>query len=136
MVKLLVYLRRVTMPIVRTADAVIHRLHGSTFTSYVSPAAGSTQLCGWRLDVAPGIAGVAHRVSSEEILVLLAGDLTVTLDGESAPLAVGDAVLVPAGSQLRIDNPADAAATAWVTAGVGLTAELPDGSWISPPWVN
>jgi quercetin dioxygenase-like cupin family protein len=124
------------MPIVRTADAVTHRLHGSTFTSYVSPAAGSTQLCGWRLDVAPGTAGVAHRVSREEILVLLAGNLTITLDGEAGALAAGDALLVPAGARLRVDNPADVPATAWVTTSVGLTAELPDGSWISPPWVN
>jgi quercetin dioxygenase-like cupin family protein len=124
------------MPIVRSRDAVVHHLHGATFTSYVAPATGSTELCAWRLEVAAGTAGVAHRVSREEVFLLLAGDLTVTLDGESAPLAAGDAVLVPAGARLRIDNDAQAAATAWVTTSVGLEAELPDGSRISPPWVR
>ena len=124
------------MPIVPTRDAVIHRLHGATFTSYVAPSAGSRELCGWRLDVPPGTEGVTHRVSREEILLLLSGDLAVTLDGVPGALAAGDAALVPAGARLRVDNPGDAPAAVWVTTSVGLQAELADGSVISPPWVR
>ena len=124
------------MPIVREPDAVPHRLHGATFHSFAAPATGSSELCAWRLEVAPGTEGAAHRVSREEVLLLLSGVLTVTLDGVPARVAPGEAVLVPAGSCLRVDNTSAEPATAWVTTSVGLEATMADGSTISPPWVR
>ena len=124
------------MPIVREHDAVQHRLHGSTFHSFAAPASGSSELCAWRLEVAGGTEGVAHRVGREEILLLLTGELVVTLDGVTATAAPGETVLVPAGAELKVDNVGPATATAWVTTSVGFEATLPDGSLISPPWVR
>ena len=124
------------MPIIRTADATVHRLHGSVFHSFAAPASGSKELCAWRLEVAGGTAGLPHRVSREEVLMLLSGRLTVTLDGHPAELAPGEAVLVPAGSEFRVDNETPEPATAWVTTTVGLQATMPDGSTITPPWVR
>jgi mannose-6-phosphate isomerase-like protein (cupin superfamily) len=124
------------MPIVREADAVPHRLHGSTFHSFAAPATGATELCAWRLEVAPGTEGVAHRVSHEEVLLLLSGVLTVTLDDVAARVTPGEAVVVPAGSRFRVDNTSAEPATAWVTTSVGLRATMADGSTISPPWVR
>jgi mannose-6-phosphate isomerase-like protein (cupin superfamily) len=124
------------MPVVRAADAVAHHLHGSTFTSYAAPATGSTELCAWRLDVAAGTAGVAHRVTREEVFLLLDGAITATLNGTSALMTAGDVLVVPAGAELRVDNDSAVPASAWVTTSVGLQAELPDGSRISPPWVR
>lgn len=123
------------MPVIHAPDAVVHRLHGSTFTSYVAPATGSQELCAWRVEVPAGTTGVAHRVTREEVILLLDGALTVTLDGQPSTPAVGDVVLVPAGAQVRVDNPATVPATAWVTTSVGLRAELPDGTLVSPAWV-
>lgn len=125
------------MPIIREADAVPHRLHGATFHSFAAPASGSKELCAWRLEIAAGTAGQPHRVSQEEVLVLLSGRLSVTL-GDAAPatLTAGEAVLVPAGSLFRVDNDSAEPASAWVTTRVGLRATLPDGSTISPPWVR
>ena len=109
---------------------------GSTCRSYAAPATGSEELCAWRLDVEPGTEGVAHRVSREEVFLLLGGRLTVTLDGVTGDLAAGDALVVPAGSELRADNRTGEVATAWVTTSVGLRATMADGSSISPPWVR
>jgi ethanolamine utilization protein EutQ (cupin superfamily) len=69
------------------------------------------------------------------VLLLLEGELTVTLDGIAAVLAAGDVVLVPAGSELRLDG-GKAGATAWVTTTPGLEAVMADGSRIAPPWAN
>jgi mannose-6-phosphate isomerase-like protein (cupin superfamily) len=124
------------VPIVREPDAVQHRLHGSTFHSFAAPATGSRELCAWRLEVAGGTEGVAHRVTREEVFLLLSGELQVALDGVSGRLTPGEVVLVPAGAELRVDNTSAAPATAWVTTSVGLEATLPDGSMISPPWVR
>jgi|HubBroStandDraft_1064217.scaffolds.fasta_scaffold494750_1 mannose-6-phosphate isomerase-like protein (cupin superfamily) len=129
------------MPVVHAADAVVHDMHGSRFTSYAAPSRGSSELCAWRLDVPAGTRGVPHTVTREEILFVLGGTMNVTLgDGSGAaatePSRAGDAVVVPAGSTLRIENPGDEPAAAWVTTSAGLEAILPDGSRVSPPWTR
>lgn len=123
------------MPVVRSADATVHQVHGSTFSSFVAPSRGSAQLCAWQLKVPAGLCGVAHRPTREEVLLLLEGELTVTLDGIATALAAGDVVLVPADSELRLDG-GTAGATAWVTTTPGLEAVMADGSRIVPPWAN
>ena len=123
------------MPVIRSADAALHQVHGSTFSSFVAPSRGSAQLCAWQLKVPAGLRGVAHRPTREEVLLLLEGELTVTLDGIAAVLAAGDVVLVPADSELRLDG-GTAGATAWVTTTPGLEAVMADGSRIAPPWAN
>lgn len=124
------------MPIIREADAVPHRLHGATFHSFAAPARGATELCAWRVDVAAGTVGVPHRVSREEVLLVLSGVLSVTLDEVTASVSAGEVIVVPAGARFRIDNVSAVPASAWVTTNVGLTATLPDGSTLSPPWVR
>lgn len=123
------------MPVIRPASAAVHQVHGSTFSSFVAPSRGSTQLCAWQLQVPAGLKGAAHRPTREEVLLLLAGELTVTIDGTATDLAAGDVVLVPAGSELRVDG-GTTEATAWVTTTPGLEAVLADGSRITPPWAN
>lgn len=123
------------MPVFRHDDAVEHNVHGSTFRSYISPSRGSTQLCAWRLNVPAGLQGMAHRPSREEVLLILDGELRITLDGATSRLGPGDIALVPAGSELRVDGGA-AAATAWVTTTPGLEAQLADGTRLVPPWAS
>lgn len=129
------------MSVVHAADAVVHELHGARFTSYASPARGSTELCAWRLDLPGGSTGVPHTVSREEVIFVLSGSLRVTLGPGTAEEAAsssepGDAVVVPAGATLRVDNPGHEAASAWVATSVGLEAVLPDGSTFCPPWAR
>jgi len=124
------------MSVIREQDAVAHQLHGATFNSFVAPSSGSSELCAWRLEVAPGTPGVPHRVSREEVLLILGGELTATIDGVGTAVRSGDVVLVPAGASFALDNTSGAPATAWVTTTVGLEATLADGSSISPPWVR
>jgi quercetin dioxygenase-like cupin family protein len=123
------------VPVIRSADATVHQVHGSTFSSFVAPSRGSAQLCAWQLKMPAGLRGVVHRPTREEVLLLLEGELTVTLDGIAAVLAAGDVVLVPADSELRLDG-GTAGATAWVTTTPGLEAVMADGSRIVPPWAN
>ncbi|MEV6100914.1 cupin domain-containing protein [Nocardia sp. NPDC051981] len=124
------------MPVIHAVDAQSHEMHGSRFTPLVRPSSGSSELCLWRLEVAPGTRGVPHRVHREEAFVLLAGSITLTIDGEAARLAPGDAAVAPAGSTIRLDNPDDRTAEVLVNAPVGFTGELLDGTVVNPPWVN
>jgi quercetin dioxygenase-like cupin family protein len=123
------------MPVLSPADAVQHDVHGSRFTAYVAPSLGSAQLCAWQLDVPAGTPGLEHRVSREEVLLVLAGTLQVTVDGIGGQVEQGQVVHVPAGSTLLVAT-GDRPATAWVTTTAGLVAELPDGTRFEPPWAR
>lgn len=124
------------MPVIRATEATVHEMHGSRFTSYVAPAHGSSELCAWRLEVPPGSRGVRHQVSHEEVLLMTGGTLRVAIDGQTAEAGAGDAVLVPAGASVRIDNPGSGPAAAVVATSVGLTAVLGDGTRVTPPWCH
>jgi quercetin dioxygenase-like cupin family protein len=124
------------MPVVREHDAVAHQLPGVTFNSFVAPSSGSRELCAWRLEVGSGTTGTPHRVGHEEVLLILSGEVTVTIDGIVTALRPGEVAFVPAGAMFGLDNSSDAPATAWVTTSVGFEATLSDGSSISPPWVR
>lgn len=121
------------MPVFDASDAVAYELHGSSFRSYVAPSRGSRQLCAWQLTVPAESRGVAHRPTREEVLLVLTGALSVTVDGATSLLHSGDVALVPAHSELRVDAGPDGA-TAWVTSTPGLEAVTADGTRIRPPW--
>ncbi|MDQ6947378.1 MAG: cupin domain-containing protein [Actinomycetota bacterium] len=121
------------MPIVRSTESITFETHGSCFNSYVAPSRGSRQLCAWRLDVPSGLDGVTHRPSREEVLLVLSGELRVTLDGVESHLQPGDVALVPANSELRVEAGTQGA-SAWVTTTPGLEAITDDGTRIIPPW--
>ena len=123
------------MPIIRATDATPYETHGSRFQSYVAPARGSSQLCAWRLEIPADLKGVAHRPTREEVLLVLGGELQMTLDGVSSELRQGDVALVPADSELCVSAGPDGA-TAWVTTTPGLEAVMDNGSRISPPWAQ
>ncbi|WP_067699453.1 cupin domain-containing protein [Nocardia jejuensis] len=124
------------MPFINAATAEVHDMHGSRFTPLVRPSAGSAELCIWKLEISPATEGVAHRVLREEAFVLLDGEIRFTIAGETSDLKPGDAAFAPAGSTIRLDNSSSAPATVMVTAPVGFSGELSDGTIITPPWVS
>jgi quercetin dioxygenase-like cupin family protein len=123
------------MPVLTPADAVPFEMHGTRFLSYVSPSKGSRQLCAWQLTIPADLHGVPHRPTREEVLLILDGELKVTLDGAASVLHRGDVVLVPAGSELQVDAGHEGA-TAWTTTTPGLQAVTADGTRLSPPWAQ
>lgn len=123
------------MPIFAPTDSTDFATHGSTFAAYVNPSRGSAELCAWKLTIPPGLAGVAHRPSREEVLLVLEGRLHITVDDDSAELGAGSVIHVPAGSLLCVDTGPEGG-TAWVTTTPGLTASTADGTVITPPWAQ
>jgi quercetin dioxygenase-like cupin family protein len=124
------------MPFIAANEAVVHDMHGVRFVSYAASALGSKELCAWRGEVPAGSGGQVHTISREEVFLVLSGSLEFTIDGGSRLLGVGDVAIAPAGSTLGVANPTEEPARMWVTTSVGLTATLPDGSQISPPWAS
>ena len=124
------------IPVIRSADAVVHEMHGTRFTSYAAPARSSQELCAWRIDVPPGSTGDAHTITREEIVFVLSGAMELTLDEAASTVPAGDVAVLPAGATVRVDNAGDEPVTAWVTTSIGLEAQLADGSRIVPPWAT
>lgn len=122
------------MPAIKQNDSTDHEIHGSVFRSYVTSADGS-QLCAWQLVVPASVDGVAHRPDQDEVLLILEGKLSATLNGEQNTLVPGDVLLVRAGDLLKVDTGCDGA-KAWVTTTAGLTATMTDGSRLAPPWAQ
>ena len=121
------------MPVIPAVEAVVHELHGTTFTSYAAPSRGSAELCAWRVEVPAATEGVPHTVTREEVLCVTSGSARVTLGGETRDVTTGDVIVVPPGALFGLST-GEEAVTAWVTTSVGLEATLPDGSTIAPPW--
>lgn len=122
------------MPVIRSADAVVFEVHGARFTSYASSANGSKELCVWRTEVPDVGTGVPHRVSHEEVFLIIEGHVQLALDSETDTLGAGDVAVVPAGTLLRLDNLGPGPAAMWVSTSCGLEAEFADGTRFSPPW--
>jgi quercetin dioxygenase-like cupin family protein len=132
--KNLVYIGDV-VPIYQASDSEPFEAHGSRFQSYLRTGRGASTLCAWRLEVAPGLEGVLHRPSHEEVLLMLEGQLRVTLDGTTTNVSTGAVVHVPAGAEFKVDGGPEGAA-AWVTTTAGLSATLADGTQLAPPWAQ
>jgi mannose-6-phosphate isomerase-like protein (cupin superfamily) len=124
------------VPVIHADQAAVHTMHGTSFTAYASPQRGSRELCAWHIEIPGRTTGIRHHVSREEVLYVLSGTIQASVDGRPEHAAAGDVILVPAGAQFGVDNPADEPATAWVTTSVGFRGILPDGSWIAPPWTQ
>jgi quercetin dioxygenase-like cupin family protein len=75
-------------------------------------------------------------MTREEVLYVLTGTFLATVGDQSSEATAGDVILIPAGSRVGLDNPADEPARAWVTTSVGFAGVLPDGSWLTPPWTQ
>jgi mannose-6-phosphate isomerase-like protein (cupin superfamily) len=124
------------MPVIRAAEGTEHNLHGVTFTAYANSGTGSAELCAWNLSVPAGQPGAEHRISKEELFLVKSGTPRISVDGAAVELAVGDVAVAPAGCLLQVDNPGSQDSEIWVTTSAGLSATLPDGSQLSPPWAQ
>lgn len=123
------------MPVIRSSAASEYEVHGATFSAYASPRTGSSELCAWSVTIPANSSGALHRPGKEEILLVLYGEVRVTLDGETITVLSGDVVIVPATCEFRIDGGASESKL-WVTTSAGFDATMADGSRFIPPWAG
>jgi mannose-6-phosphate isomerase-like protein (cupin superfamily) len=122
------------MSIIRASAAPVFETPGLEVLGLAAPSRGSAESCVWRLTLAPGTPGTPHSIDREEIFVVLSGEARVEIDGEDAPLAAGDALVVPAGRSFSLSNPGAEPFVAMAVMPVGGRAVMPDGACFSPPW--
>jgi quercetin dioxygenase-like cupin family protein len=122
------------MPVVTREKSTVHTMHGARFTAYANASTGAEQLRLWQVEVPADTIGAEHRIHGEEVFAVIAGTMRLTVDGESAELRPGDVGIAPAGTVIRADNTGAETLSVWVAAAAGFTAQLADGTVVTPPW--
>jgi quercetin dioxygenase-like cupin family protein len=123
------------MPVVRADQGIVHSVHGSIFHSFAAPSRGNTELV--RLAGGGSVTTATHTSSARprRILLVLEGQLMLTLDGTTFSLGSGDTAVVPANGEMCIDG-GHARSQVWVTSSVALEAVMVDGTRLTPPWAK
>jgi mannose-6-phosphate isomerase-like protein (cupin superfamily) len=109
-------------------------INGVRFFPIASPSRGSTETALWRAVVQPGLPGVVHHMTREEIIVAVAGEGVVTIGDTRERLAPGDAFAVPAFTDFRLESGGDTPFEAVVALPVGGRAVVGTQPSFFPPW--
>lgn len=124
------------MAVVPAPAEPTHELGGARFTSLATPSRGSTDTSVWLVEIAPGAAGAPHRLTREEVFVVLAGRAEVSLGEEITGAGPGDAIVVPPGVPFALAASGEEPLRALCCLPVGGQAQLPDGDPFTPPWAR
>jgi quercetin dioxygenase-like cupin family protein len=124
------------MAVVPAPPTPTHELGGARFTSLATPSRGSTDTSVWLVEIAPGAAGAPHRLTREEVFVVLAGRAEVTLGEVVSAAGPGDAIVVPPGVPFALAASGEDAVRAVCCLPVGGQAQLPGGQPFTPPWAR
>ncbi len=118
------------------ADALeyIETPGGNFGMGVATPSRGATEVSVIRQRQHPGGANPAHTHDREEVMVLLAGKVNVTVGDESVGLVAGDAVIVPAQTPHQIENQGDQPAEWILVAPAGVRFFHASGEEGIPPW--
>jgi quercetin dioxygenase-like cupin family protein len=124
------------VPVVRHADSRRTTTPNATMTTHASPTQGGTgRIAMWTVAMAPGAAGPDHVFDVEQVWTVLAGTVTVDLDGERSAAGPGDTLVLPPDVPRRVHADPAAGCTAVVAAPAGARATQPGAAPVLPPWI-
>ncbi len=122
---------------VRGADITpIETPGGNAGSALATPSTGASEVSVIRQRQQPGGANPSHTHDREEVMVVLAGAVTVTVDDAAHRLASGDALFVPARAPHRIENAGPDVAEWLLVAPAGVRFFHANGDEASPPWAR
>ena len=110
---------------------------GGNFGSGVAtPSRGAREVSVVRQRQQPGGANPEHIHDREEVVVVLAGSITVTAGEQSHLLGPGDAVIIPPRTSHRLENPGGEPAEWLLVAPAGVRFFHATGEEGTPPWAR
>ena len=122
------------MPVLSAPTSPTHEVGDTRFTSLATPSRGCSRTSVWQVEMPAGQRPTPHRLTDEEVFVVLEGVASVELDGQHSTAATGDAIIVPAGVSFALANDGPGALRLLCCLPVGGRAQLPDGEPFTPPW--
>lgn len=124
------------MPVLPAPPEPTHRVGGASFTSLATPSRGSHSTSVWRVAIEPHTEGTVHRLTREEVFVLLSGTARVALGDAESTATEGDVIVVPPHTPFSLANPGDEPLVALCCLPVGGEAQLEGGQPFVPPWAR
>jgi quercetin dioxygenase-like cupin family protein len=110
--------------IVRSTETRRTATPAAVMTTLASPTQGAAPFPVWRVEASAGTAGPLHLIDADQVWTLTAGTVQIEAGGESADLAAGDTLIVPAGEERRF-TPGPEGFTAVVAGPAGMRASMP-----------
>jgi len=124
------------MAVIPAPTAPTHQVGGTSFTSLATPSRGSTDTSVWQVEIQPGTSATPHRLTRQEVFVILSGSARVRIDGQDGIAEPGDVVVVPAAVDFEIAAGAAELLRALCCLPVGGQAMVADGEPFTPPWAR
>ncbi len=123
------------MTLIPSADAAIFDVPDTHVIAYAAPSRGSTELCLWQIDIAPGSTSPLHHMDCEEIFMCLDGHAVVMTPSQERALEAGDCLVLPAQTDFsfRVVGDEPFRALACIRAG-GRATMAATGETFVPPW--
>jgi quercetin dioxygenase-like cupin family protein len=124
------------MYVVSESEQRTTRTPAGAMFALAGPSRGSTEVATWRVEIGAGTSTPEHIVDREQVWNLLSGEFEAVVDGESATVRAGEAVILPAGAVRRL-TAVGGPAQALCAMPVGGRALLPGGTEKRPlPWAE
>jgi quercetin dioxygenase-like cupin family protein len=109
---------------------------GMCSAALATPSRGATGVSVIRQRQQPGGANPDHTHDREEVLVLLAGEVTVRSGDETYTLRAGDSLIVPPGTPHAVTNPGSIPAEWLIVAQAGVRFFHATGEEALPAWAQ
>lgn len=123
------------MPVVKMEELeLMETPNGNAAVAVATASRGAREVSVIRQRQAPGGFNPPHTHDREEVLVLLAGTVEVTMDGVARALNAGDTVIVPAGVPHQARNTGEETAEWLLVAPAGYRFYHASGEEATPAW--
>lgn len=109
---------------------------GNASVGLATPSRGATGISLIRQRQAPGGTNPPHSHDLEEVMHILEGTVTVTVEGQIRTLCPGDTLIVPSRALHQIVNTGDQPAEWLLIAPSGVQFFHANGEPANPPWAN
>jgi len=123
------------MPVIPAPETFTHELPHARFYSLATPSRGSSETSVWRARLTSALQTPPHRLTREEVFVVLDGTLRVVLDGRTSEARSGDAIVVPPNTEVALSCVGESAEVLCCLP-VGGQAQIGDGAPFTPPWAE
>lgn len=125
------------MMVIREADLEFIETPGANATVGVATSSrGAEDVSVIRQRQQPGGGNPAHFHDREEVMTVLRGSVSVTLNGEKITLGAGDTLIVPAQTAHQVSNAGDTEAEWLLVAQAGVGFFHASGERTEPAWAR
>lgn len=122
------------MPFISAADAPLFKIPGAHFIGLAAPSRGSRENALWRVTLEPKTSAHPHRLTREEIFVVIAGNATAIVGDQQYELHPGSALVVPPHTEFSLTNSGNDCFEAVAVLPVGGEAIVGTDPPFTPPW--